>query len=204
MSPGCLAEKGYLVKCREEWAHSQDPEAALKKLPVKRCVEGQLLRGLVKYGTNNIITAFGLVRRRILHTRTGMSLCSACSFSHSFSFRSLVTIAWCTSTVIRVTCGTRWLANVWKSLVWRQWEEIWYSGGVRVCHSVLLPCCSLMIVSVEVCVYMNWVRVRASVHTRTVVSHNQTFILEAFAAFFSQSRVVLCRVMFRGVKLSPQ
>lgn len=56
-----LAEKGYLVKCREEWAQTQDPEAALKKLPVKRCVEGQLLRGLSKYGKNNIITAFGLV-----------------------------------------------------------------------------------------------------------------------------------------------
>lgn len=56
-----LAEKGYLVKCREEWAQTQDPEAALKKLPVKRCVEGQLLRGLSKFGKNNIITAFGLV-----------------------------------------------------------------------------------------------------------------------------------------------
>ena len=56
-----LAEKGYLVKCREEWAQTQDPEAALKKLPVKRCVEGQLLRGLSKYGKKNIITAFGLV-----------------------------------------------------------------------------------------------------------------------------------------------
>lgn len=85
MSTGCPAEKGYLVKCREEWARSQDPEAALKKLPVKRCVEGQLLRGLVMYGTNNFITAFGLVRRRILHTHYRMSLCSTPSFSFSSS-----------------------------------------------------------------------------------------------------------------------
>uniref|UniRef100_A0A2K5XAT9 Pseudouridine synthase 7 n=1 Tax=Mandrillus leucophaeus TaxID=9568 RepID=A0A2K5XAT9_MANLE len=33
------AEKGYLVKCREEWAKTKDPAAALRKLPVKRCVE---------------------------------------------------------------------------------------------------------------------------------------------------------------------
>uniref|UniRef100_A0A8C1S288 Pseudouridine synthase 7 n=1 Tax=Cyprinus carpio TaxID=7962 RepID=A0A8C1S288_CYPCA len=39
LKPRPGAEKGYLVKCREEWARSQDPEAALKKLPVKRCVE---------------------------------------------------------------------------------------------------------------------------------------------------------------------
>ncbi len=64
----CPAEKGYLVKCREEWARSQDPEAALKKLPVKRCIEGQLLRGLAKYGKNNIITAFGLVRENNVNT----------------------------------------------------------------------------------------------------------------------------------------
>lgn len=57
----CQAEKGYLVKCREEWAQSQDPEAALQKLPVKRCVEGQLLRGLSMYGKKNIITAFAMV-----------------------------------------------------------------------------------------------------------------------------------------------
>ncbi|XP_065133364.1 pseudouridylate synthase 7 homolog isoform X2 [Paramisgurnus dabryanus] len=63
LKPRAGAEKSYLVKCREEWARSQDPEAALKKLPVKRCVEGQLLRGLVKYGINNIITAFGLIPR---------------------------------------------------------------------------------------------------------------------------------------------
>lgn len=55
------AEKGYLVKCREEWAKTKDPAAALRKLPVKRCVEGQLLRGLSKYGLKNIISAFGIV-----------------------------------------------------------------------------------------------------------------------------------------------
>ena len=55
------AEKEFLVRCREEWAKSQDPEAALKKLPNKRCVEGQLLRGLSMYGKKNIVTAFGLV-----------------------------------------------------------------------------------------------------------------------------------------------
>lgn len=63
LKPRPGAEKGYLVKCREEWAQTQDPEAALRKLPVKRCVEGQLLRGLSKYGKNNIITAFGLIPR---------------------------------------------------------------------------------------------------------------------------------------------
>ncbi|XP_066523202.1 pseudouridylate synthase 7 homolog isoform X2 [Hoplias malabaricus] len=63
LKPRPGAEKGYLVKCREEWAQTQDPKAALKKLPVKRCVEGQLLRGLSKYGKNNIITAFGLIPR---------------------------------------------------------------------------------------------------------------------------------------------
>ncbi|KAG7455787.1 hypothetical protein MATL_G00244800 [Megalops atlanticus] len=63
LKPRPGAEKGYLVRCREEWALSQDPEAALKKLPVKRCVEGQLLRGLSKYGKNNIVTAFGLIPR---------------------------------------------------------------------------------------------------------------------------------------------
>lgn len=56
-----LAEKGYLVKCREEWAKTKDPAAALRKLPVKRCVEGQLLRGLSKYGMKNIVSAFGIV-----------------------------------------------------------------------------------------------------------------------------------------------
>lgn len=55
------AEKEFLVRCREEWAKTQDPEAALRKLPNKRCVEGQLLRGLSMYGKKNIVTAFGLV-----------------------------------------------------------------------------------------------------------------------------------------------
>ncbi|XP_017340430.1 pseudouridylate synthase 7 homolog isoform X1 [Ictalurus punctatus] len=63
LKPRPGAEKGYLVKCREEWAQTQDPDAALKKLPVKRCVEGQLLRGLSKYGKKNIITAFGMIPR---------------------------------------------------------------------------------------------------------------------------------------------
>uniref|UniRef100_A0A4W5MPE7 Pseudouridylate synthase 7 homolog n=1 Tax=Hucho hucho TaxID=62062 RepID=A0A4W5MPE7_9TELE len=63
LKPRPGAEKGYLVKCREEWAQSQDPEAALKKLPVKRCVEGQLLRGLSMYGKKNIITAFAMIPR---------------------------------------------------------------------------------------------------------------------------------------------
>ncbi|CAL8260953.1 unnamed protein product [Merluccius merluccius] len=63
LKPRPGAEKGYLVRCREEWAKSQDPEAALKKLPVKRCVEGQLLRGLCMYGKKNIINAFGLIPR---------------------------------------------------------------------------------------------------------------------------------------------
>ncbi|XP_039625813.1 pseudouridylate synthase 7 homolog isoform X3 [Polypterus senegalus] len=63
LKPRPGAEKGYLVRCREEWANSQDPEAALKKLPVKRCVEGQLLRGLAKYGKNNIVTAFSTIPR---------------------------------------------------------------------------------------------------------------------------------------------
>ncbi|KAM9855000.1 pseudouridylate synthase 7 homolog isoform 2-T2 [Aulostomus maculatus] len=56
-------EKEYLVRCREEWAKTQDPEAALKKLPNKRCVEGQLLRGLSMHGKKNIVTAFGLIPR---------------------------------------------------------------------------------------------------------------------------------------------
>uniref|UniRef100_A0A667YMS6 Pseudouridine synthase 7 n=1 Tax=Myripristis murdjan TaxID=586833 RepID=A0A667YMS6_9TELE len=63
LKPRPGAEKGYLVRCREEWAKTQDPEAALKKLPIKRCVEGQLLRGLSMYGKKNIITAFGLIPR---------------------------------------------------------------------------------------------------------------------------------------------
>ncbi|XP_029008308.1 pseudouridylate synthase 7 homolog isoform X2 [Betta splendens] len=63
LKPRPGAEKEFLVRCREEWAKSQDPEASLKKLPNKRCVEGQLLRGLSMYGKKNIITAFGLIPR---------------------------------------------------------------------------------------------------------------------------------------------
>ncbi|KAM4675261.1 pseudouridylate synthase 7 homolog isoform 2-T2 [Discoglossus pictus] len=63
LKPRPGAEKGYLVQCREEWAKTKDPEAALRKLPVKRCVEGQLLRGLSKYGLKNIVTAFGIIPR---------------------------------------------------------------------------------------------------------------------------------------------
>ncbi|XP_059843151.1 pseudouridylate synthase 7 homolog isoform X1 [Hypanus sabinus] len=63
LKPRPGAERGYLVKCREEWARTKDPEAALKKLPVKRCVEGQLLRGLAKYGMKNIVSAFGMIPR---------------------------------------------------------------------------------------------------------------------------------------------
>nr|XP_060634343.1 pseudouridylate synthase 7 homolog isoform X1 [Anolis sagrei ordinatus] len=63
LKPRPGAEKGYLVKCREEWAKTKDPAAALRKLPVKRCVEGQLLRGLSKYGLKNIVSAFGIIPR---------------------------------------------------------------------------------------------------------------------------------------------
>ncbi|XP_054844983.1 pseudouridylate synthase 7 homolog isoform X2 [Eublepharis macularius] len=63
LKPRPGAEKGYLVKCRVEWAKTKDPAAALKKLPVKRCVEGQLLRGLSKYGLKNIVSAFGIIPR---------------------------------------------------------------------------------------------------------------------------------------------
>nr|XP_033815643.1 pseudouridylate synthase 7 homolog isoform X2 [Geotrypetes seraphini] len=63
LKPRPGAEKGYMVKCREEWAKTKDPDSALKKLPVKRCVEGQLLRGLSKYGLKNIISAFGIIPR---------------------------------------------------------------------------------------------------------------------------------------------
>ncbi|XP_075414643.1 pseudouridylate synthase 7 homolog isoform X2 [Tenrec ecaudatus] len=63
LKPRSGAEKGYLVKCREEWAKTRDPAIALKKLPVKRCVEGQLLRGLSKYGMKNIVSAFGIIPR---------------------------------------------------------------------------------------------------------------------------------------------
>ncbi|XP_070280719.1 pseudouridylate synthase 7 homolog isoform X1 [Myotis yumanensis] len=63
LKPRSGAEKGYLVRCREEWAKTKDPAAALRKLPVKRCVEGQLLRGLSKYGMKNIVSAFGIIPR---------------------------------------------------------------------------------------------------------------------------------------------
>uniref|UniRef100_A0A3Q1IZN8 Pseudouridylate synthase 7 homolog n=1 Tax=Anabas testudineus TaxID=64144 RepID=A0A3Q1IZN8_ANATE len=63
LKPRPGAEKEFMVRCREEWAKTQDPEAALKKLPNKRCVEGQLLRGLSMYGKKNIVTAFGLIPR---------------------------------------------------------------------------------------------------------------------------------------------
>ncbi|XP_040268560.1 pseudouridylate synthase 7 homolog [Bufo bufo] len=63
LKPRPGAEKGYLVECREVWAKTKDPDAALRKLPVKRCVEGQLLRGLSKYGLKNIVTAFGIIPR---------------------------------------------------------------------------------------------------------------------------------------------
>uniref|UniRef100_I3JQC5 Pseudouridine synthase 7 n=1 Tax=Oreochromis niloticus TaxID=8128 RepID=I3JQC5_ORENI len=54
LKPRPGAEKEFLVRCREEWAKTQDPEAALKKLPNKRCVEGQLLRGLSMYASMEI------------------------------------------------------------------------------------------------------------------------------------------------------
>uniref|UniRef100_A0A9L0RXV6 Pseudouridylate synthase 7 homolog n=1 Tax=Equus caballus TaxID=9796 RepID=A0A9L0RXV6_HORSE len=63
LKPRSGAEKGYLVKCREEWARTRDPAAALRKLPVRRCVEGQLLRGLSKYGMKNMVSAFGIIPR---------------------------------------------------------------------------------------------------------------------------------------------
>ncbi|XP_069085955.1 pseudouridylate synthase 7 homolog [Pleurodeles waltl] len=63
LKPRPGAERDYLVKCREEWDKTKDPEAALKKLTVKRCVEGQLLRGLSMYGLKNIIAAFGIIPR---------------------------------------------------------------------------------------------------------------------------------------------
>lgn len=70
------AEKEYVVHCREEWAKSRDPQAALKKLPNKRCVEGQLLRGLSMYNKNNIVQAFGLIPRnnRLMYVHSYQSL----------------------------------------------------------------------------------------------------------------------------------
>ncbi|XP_067292574.1 pseudouridylate synthase 7 homolog isoform X1 [Pseudorasbora parva] len=83
LKPRPGAEKGYLVKCREEWARSRDPEAALRKLPVKRCVEGQFLRGLARYGKNNIITAFGLIPRnnRLMYIHSYQSYVWNCMVS---------------------------------------------------------------------------------------------------------------------------
>ncbi|KAK5615426.1 multisubstrate pseudouridine synthase 7 [Crenichthys baileyi] len=76
LKPRPGAEKVYLVRCREEWAKSQDPEAALKKLPNKRCVEGQLLRGLSMYGKKNIVTAFGQIPRnnRLMYVHSYQSV----------------------------------------------------------------------------------------------------------------------------------
>uniref|UniRef100_H2ZX24 Pseudouridylate synthase 7 homolog n=1 Tax=Latimeria chalumnae TaxID=7897 RepID=H2ZX24_LATCH len=76
LKPRPGAEKDYLVKCREEWAKTKDPDAALKKLPVKRCVEGQLLRGLSKYGLKNIVTAFGIIPRnnRLMYIHSYQSI----------------------------------------------------------------------------------------------------------------------------------
>uniref|UniRef100_A0A7N8XMK1 Pseudouridylate synthase 7 homolog n=1 Tax=Mastacembelus armatus TaxID=205130 RepID=A0A7N8XMK1_9TELE len=76
LKPRPGAEKEFLVRCREEWAKTQDPEAALKKLPNKRCVEGQLLRGLSMYGKKNIVTAFGLIPRnnRLMYIHSYQSM----------------------------------------------------------------------------------------------------------------------------------
>ncbi|KAM4554080.1 pseudouridylate synthase 7 homolog isoform 2-T2 [Fundulus diaphanus] len=76
LKPRPGAEKEYVVRCREEWAKSQDPEAALKKLPNKRCVEGQLLRGLSMYGKKNIVTAFGQIPRnnRLMYVHSYQSV----------------------------------------------------------------------------------------------------------------------------------
>ncbi|XP_034074678.1 pseudouridylate synthase 7 homolog [Gymnodraco acuticeps] len=76
LKPRPGAEKEFLVRCREEWAKSQDPEAALKKLPNKRCVEGQLLRGLSMYGKKNIVTAFGMLPRnnRLMYVHSYQSV----------------------------------------------------------------------------------------------------------------------------------
>ncbi|XP_060548661.1 pseudouridylate synthase 7 homolog isoform X3 [Pantherophis guttatus] len=63
LKPRPGVEKGSLVKCREEWARTKDPEAAFKTLLEKRCVEGQLLWGLSKYGLKNIVSAFNMITR---------------------------------------------------------------------------------------------------------------------------------------------
>ncbi|XP_070611214.1 pseudouridylate synthase 7 homolog isoform X2 [Erythrolamprus reginae] len=63
LKPRPGVEKGSLVKCREEWARTKDPKAAFKTLLEKRCVEGQLLWGLSKYGLKNIVSAFNMITR---------------------------------------------------------------------------------------------------------------------------------------------
>uniref|UniRef100_A0A8C6YB03 Pseudouridine synthase 7 n=1 Tax=Naja naja TaxID=35670 RepID=A0A8C6YB03_NAJNA len=63
LKPRPGVEKGSLVKCREEWARTKDPAAAFKTLLEKRCVEGQLLWGLSKYGLKNIVSAFNVITR---------------------------------------------------------------------------------------------------------------------------------------------
>lgn len=127
------AEKEFLVRCREEWAKTQDPEAALKKLPNKRCVEGQLLRGLSMYGKKNIVTAFGLVGfllqscNKLMQQNQRLYLNSHALLLFS---RSPGTTAWCTSTATRAECGTPWWAAELKPSVWRLWRETWYSKEV--------------------------------------------------------------------------
>ncbi|KAM9375465.1 pseudouridylate synthase 7 homolog isoform 1-T3 [Pholidichthys leucotaenia] len=76
LKPRPGAEKEFMARCREEWANSRDPDAALKKLPNKRCVEGQLLRGLSMYGKKNIVTAFGLIPRnnRLMYIHSYQSM----------------------------------------------------------------------------------------------------------------------------------
>ncbi|XP_015669146.1 pseudouridylate synthase 7 homolog [Protobothrops mucrosquamatus] len=63
LKPRPGVERGSLVKCREEWARTKDPAAAFKTLLNKRCVEGQLLWGLSKYGPKNIVSAFNMITR---------------------------------------------------------------------------------------------------------------------------------------------
>ncbi|XP_056273537.1 pseudouridylate synthase 7 homolog [Pseudoliparis swirei] len=76
LKPRPGAEKEFMIRCREEWAKTQDPEAALQKLPNKRCVEGQLLRGLSMYGKKNIVTAFEMLPRnnRLMYVHSYQSV----------------------------------------------------------------------------------------------------------------------------------